>query len=448
MNLAEMKRKRSELLRKMEEIDEQAQAEGRELNDGELAVTEDLMSQAEELTNQIEQVEKAQSLRDRIGRLRDNVNTPAKSRSSQDYKPSSVVTREPITATPAFEQDPKCGYANDRDFMFEVLEVGSGRKQASDRLRFLAAVGSDEQSGIDDPHGGFLVPTGFSPNLMQVRTDANFITSRMMEIPMAVSKVDIPARVDKDHSTSVAGGLVVTRRPETVAPGSSRLKTELISLNASSLMGLSYVTEELLQDSPISVAALLAAGFSDAFNGQAVDEAINGTGAGEPLGYLNSGATIEVAKESGQAADTINYTNITKIRARVWGYGNSIWVANHDTLPQLMTMASADNAHIWQPSARDGEPDSLLGRPIVFTEFTPTLGDKGDISCVNMSQYLHGTLGSRTPNRAESIHVRFVNHERTFKFWLRNDGRPWWKTALTPKNGATLSPFVTLAERA
>ena len=47
------------------------------------------------------------------------------------------------------------------------------------------------------------------------------------------------------------------------------------------------------------------------------------------------------------------------------------------------------------------------------------------------------------------MHVRFENHEQVFKFWTENAGAPWWRSALTPKNGAnTLSPFVTLAARA
>src|SRR5690606_34274109 len=131
------------------------------------------------------------------------------------------------------------------------------------------------------------------------------------------------------------------------------------------------------------------------------------------------------------------------------GYGNAIWLANHDTLPQLMLMNQAigtGGAVVWQPSAREGEPELLLGRPIVFTEFTKTIGDAGDIVLGNWSQYLEGTL---TPmQQAESMHVRFENHERTFKFWVENDGRCWWRSPLTPKNSAaTLSPFVTLAAR-
>jgi hypothetical protein len=66
---------------------------------------------------------------------------------------------------------------------------------------------------------------------------------------------------------------------------------------------------------------------------------------------------------------------------------------------------------------------------------------------VNWSQYLEGTLQGLQSD--ESIHVRFLANERTFRFYLRNDGRGWWKSALTPRKGAnSLSPFVGLAERA
>ena len=62
------------------------------------------------------------------------------------------------------------------------------------------------------------------------------------------------------------------------------------------------------------------------------------------------------------------------------------------------------------------------------------------------SQYLEGYR--QDMQMAESIHVRFLNHENTFKFWVRNDGAPWWRSALTPhKSSDTLSPFVTLAAR-
>ena len=69
----------------------------------------------------------------------------------------------------------------------------------------------------------------------------------------------------------------------------------------------------------------------------------------------------------------------------------------------------------------------------------------GDLILVNWAEYIEALYQGL--QQAESIHVRFVNHERSFKFWVRNCGQPWWSTALTPKYGDTLSPLVTLAAR-
>ena len=262
--------------------------------------------------------------------------------------------------------------------------------------------------------------------------------------------VDILARVDKDHSSSVSGGFTVTRKPETVSATSSRMEMELITLKASSLFGLAYATEEILTDSPMSFAALIDSGFRDQFPAHILDEKIRGNGGAEFLGVLESDAEVVVAKETGQDADTIVADNVIKMAERSWGFGSAIWLANHDTRHQLSTLTIATGTGgvlIYQPSDREGFPDMLLGRPVFYTEYASTLGDAGDIMLVNWSQYLEGLY--QPLESAESVHVRFVNHERAFKFWLRNAGAPWWRSALTPAQSSdTLSPIVTLAARA
>ena len=64
-----------------------------------------------------------------------------------------------------FENDPKCGFASPRDYIMAVLAHGNQdvRTAEDQRLRFLAAAGSDEQGTYSDPYGGFLVPMGFHP---------------------------------------------------------------------------------------------------------------------------------------------------------------------------------------------------------------------------------------------------------------------------------------------
>jgi HK97 family phage major capsid protein len=89
---------------------------------------------------------------------------------------------------------------------------------------------------------------------------------------------------------------------------------------------------------------------------------------------------------------------------------------------------------------------TLLGRPVIPVEYCDNVGDKGDILLADFSQY---ALIEKGPASAYSIHVRFTSDEQTFRMVHRVDGQPLWKNALTPYNaGSTLSPFVTLNERA
>jgi HK97 family phage major capsid protein len=230
----------------------------------------------------------------------------------------------------------------------------------------------------------------------------------------------------------------------------ARMSFEQVTIRADSLYGLAYATEELLADSPQSFVAMLEQGFNDQFLWHLVGERIEGTGIGEYLGVRNCPAYQAIAKETGQAADTIVFNNICKMRARCWNYSRAVWHYNQDCLPTLMTMTipvGTGGILAWQTSAREGEPDLFFGRPAYACEHCETVGDAGDILLCVWSEYLEGIY--QPMQMAESIHVRFVENERTFRFTMRCGGAPWWRTYLTPKNGTNyLSPFNGIAARA
>jgi HK97 family phage major capsid protein len=265
---------------------------------------------------------------------------------------------------------------------------------------------------------------------------------------MMAPTVTFNARVDKNHSTSVSGGLTVARREETVDGASSRMKFEQVILTANEEFGLAFASERIIADSPQSFVAILNAGFRDEYVAAAMKERISGTGTGERLGFLNAGCKISVSKETGQAAATIKKENIDKMEARCWRYNRAVWLANHNTRPQLKSLVqvvgTGGNAVPYFVGANGG-PETLSGRPIFFSEFAKTVGTEGDLILIVPSEYLEGTYESE--QYAESIHVRFAAAERAFRFYRRNDGRPWWASALAPKNGDSLSPVVTLATR-
>lgn len=421
-------------------------------------------------------IEQIQALRNREERLdavlaAELTEPPIATSRDTDAGPGRVEVKPPN-----FIKDPKKGFQTHTEFLTGVIKSTRAGRVEDPRLRFLVsdregkavhqigtdgmvidaagrsvniAAGSDEQGMYADPYGGFFVPEAFSPGPMQVQPEADPIGPRVTRVPMTAPVVKINARVDKDHSTSVSGGFQLYRRAETDSASSSRAAYEQVRLEANSLYGLAYATNELLASSPVSFAAIIAAGFRSEIPNKLIDERLNGTGVGEFEGVANSGAIVTVSAETDQDADSIVYENIVKMRARAWNYQNCVWLYNHDCLPQLMTMVleiGTGGVPMWQTSARDGEPDMLCGRPAFPTEYCKTVGDAGDIILVNWGEYLEGTY--MPFETAESMHVRFVENETAFRVTMMNAGALWWRSYLTPKNSTNyLSPVVYLAAR-
>ena len=349
--------------------------------------------------------------------------------------------------------DPKGGFKDHKDFLRAVMTTSHTGKEDPRLRRFRATQGSDEQQSGSDPYGGYLIPPAVAPGVLTVSPEADPVAPLVRSIPMTAPTVAFNARVDKNHTQSVSGGLTVTRKPETVDATQSRMKFEQIRLVANDLFGLTFATENILVDSPESFIAMLSTGFGEEFGSHIMDERLNGDGAGMFQGILNAGnlSLIVVAKEGSQAGSTILKENIDKMVARCWRYSGAVWHANQTVRPQLSSLfqlvgtTGGEPVDYFKPGSGKNGEDMLLGRPIFFTEYCAALGTQGDIVLAQWSEFLEGTY--QRMRQDESIHVRFLSAERAFRFFIRNDGKPWWTAPLTPRKGITLSPFVTLAAR-
>lgn len=306
--------------------------------------------------------------------------------------------------------------------------------------------------------GGFLVGTQMSNGLITKAHDVSLLFPRCRNIPIGPAANGLKMNgVDETSRANGSrwGGVRVYRTNEAAALTGSAPKFSQIQIDLEKMTGLHYATDELLQDATALGAVLLEA-FGEEFAFKLDDEILAGTGAGEMLGILNSGALVSVSKESGQDADSLAWANIKKIYARLWGRSRAgaVWLANQDCLPELMGMTmpvGTGGVPVWLPAggAANSPHDTLLGRPILYPEQCETIGDKGDIYFADLGQYL--TIDKGGIQSAQSIHVQFVAAETCFRFIYRNNGRPLWDSAMTPYKGGstkTVSPFIALNERA
>ena len=303
--------------------------------------------------------------------------------------------------------------------------------------------------------GGFLIPETLRSAILQVALESAIVRPRAQVIPMDSLRVPIPIIDSTSNVSNVFGGIVSYWTEEAATLTESQATFGRVVLDAKKLTSFASVPNELLADAP-AFAAFFDTIFPRAISWFEDIGFMTGTGVGEPQGFINCPASVQVAKESGQPANTILWENITKMYARMLptGLGNAVWIASIDTFPQLATMAlsvGTGGSAVWlgnfQNSGDATPPVSILGRPVYFTEKAEPLSTTGDINFVDLSYYLIGDR--QTMQAMSSEHYQFQNDKTAFRIIERLDGRPWLQSAITPQNNSsnTLSPFVQLASR-
>lgn len=424
------------LMKKSADIDAKAVAESRELTEAELALKNEILDTVEDLHKTVATLER----QDRLTRI---LEAPEQAK--------TVDKKGPVSS--GIEVKDKERFSSFGQQLAAVFNAGRPGGHVDPRL-FNAASGLNETVPSD---GGFLVQQDFTNELLQEVFQTGVLASRCRKQTISGNSNGIKINgVDETSRASTRyGGIVGYWQDEASEKTASKPKFRKIELNLKKLIGLCYATDELLQD-----AAALESFIRQAFIGEfgfLLDDAIiNGTGAGQPLGILNSGCLVSVSKETGQKAATVVTENIVKMYSRRFASmtNNYVWLYNQNIEPQLFTMSLAvgtGGIPVYMPPGglTDAPYGRIMGLPAIAIEQAATLGTSGDIILADLKDgYVLAEKGGVQADM--SIHVRFIYDESVFRFVLRVDGQPVRASALTPyKGGAnyTQSHFIALETR-
>jgi HK97 family phage major capsid protein len=336
-----------------------------------------------------------------------------------------------------------------------VMKAGMPGEQADQRLFDVrAASGLNETTPSE---GAFLVQQDFSSELITSVFQSAILAPKCRRIQISqnanglkMNGIDETSRV----SGSRGGGIQSYWVAEAAQITASKPKFRQLSFDLKKLVGLVYVTDELLADSA-ALEGVVRQAFVNEF-AYVLDEVVyRGSGAGQPLGLLHASSLVTVSKEVGQSAKSILPENIFKMWARLLpgSESNACWYINKDCLPALMSMSlpvGIGGVAVYTPAnAIAGTPyNTLMGRPVIPIEQASTVGTVGDIVLADLTGgYIIVEKGG--VQTAMSIHLRFQYDESCFRFSLRADGMPVLASAITPANGSdSLGHFVALATRA
>lgn len=266
----------------------------------------------------------------------------------------SQATNAPITNRPTTGEDDKTGRASaayKKDF-WNIMR-GKAAQSVQNALR----IG-------DDSEGGYLVPDEFERRLIEALEDENIIRKHAHIISTSHGDRKIPVVASKGTASWVDEGAQIQPSDDKFAQ---------VTLGAYKVATMIKVSEELLSDSIFDLEAYIARGFASRIGDKEEQAFISGDGVGKPTGFLHSNGGGEVGVTTAGAAVITLDEMIDLYHSLRSPYRRKAVFIMHDTTVKIIRkLKDANGQFLWQPSIKEGAPDTILGRPVVNSPYMPT----------------------------------------------------------------------------
>lgn len=339
MNTLELRRKRAALIEEARKILDAAEAEGRSLTAEEQEQWDRIMADVDALKQTIEREE-------RLAVIEKELSEP-------------IETRR-LELRPVPEGQGEDRAANLPNSGAEYRAAWNTWMRHGKNL-----LGPEEYRALNrgtDSAGGYLVPHELERRLVQALEDENVMRALATVVTMDTDR-DVPIEEDTGEAYWTAEEGDYTE---------SDAKFAQKTLRAHKLTRLMRISEELLQDAAFDLEAYVVSNYGRTMGRKEEEAFIAGDGTGKPRGViLDAQVGHMAASATAIAADEIFdlYHSLRRPYRR-----RATWLANDSTILALRKLKDNEGRYIWQPSLAAGQPDTLLGRPIVTSNYVPEIG--------------------------------------------------------------------------
>ena len=207
--------------------------------------------------------------------------------------------------------------------------------------------------------GGILAPAALERTLLDFTAQYNVMRS-LASVRSSNSDVEIPYATNRATAYHLDEGADFT---------ASKPDFAKLSMGAHKVGALSIVTNEAMQDMFIDLENWIRDDFGVAFATLEETDFVNGTGVKQPRGFLKDATKgLDAASATAITADElIDLQHALKRQFRK----NATWLMNDATVKLIRKLKGTDGQYLWQPSIKEGTPDTLLSRPLVTSDEMP-----------------------------------------------------------------------------
>jgi len=189
------------------------------------------------------------------------------------------------------------------------------------------------------------------------------------------------------------------------------------------------ISNKLIRSSIVGVEALVQQRLAYKFAVTEEKALMTGSGAGQPLGLFTahpSGipTSRDVVGSNTATAIVADTLFDVKYNQKQQYQSTGVWLFHRDAVRQIMKLKDTSNQYLWQPSIQMGQPDMLLGRPVLQSEYVPNtfttgryVGLFGDLSFVWIVDAMEITVQKLVELYAETGQTGYIGR-------LEMDGAP------------------------
>ena len=298
----------------------------------------------------------------------------------------AMPVNTPITSKPEnVKMDEKKGRASD-----------AYKKAFWNGMRSKYASVSNVLSEGTDSEGGYLVPDEYENTLVQALEGENVIRGRSHVITTSNGTHKIPVVASKGEASWIDENGAYPEDDDTFAQ---------VNIDAHKVGTIIKVSEELLNDSAFNLESYFAQEFGRHIGTKEEEAFINGNGSSKPTGILAS-AEVGVTTASDKAITADELIDLFYSLKGVYRR-NAVWVLNDTTVKAIRKLKDNNGQYIWQPALKDGDHDTLLGRPILTTGAMPEIA--ADAKPVIFGDLSYYWIGDRQGVTFKRLNERYAD---------------------------------------
>lgn len=260
---------------------------------------------------------------------------------------------------------------------------GESRGEVSDKMKeFRNYLLNGEKRDISvGSGGGALSPQEFVAEIIKGVENDSPLYGLVRKFPLSEAK-SLGAPYEAADASDASWTAEV---PISDITADATLAYSLRELSPNTLVKLIKISDKLVKVSALPIEQIVKEKITEKLVAAFENGITVGTGSGQPLGVFTASANgVPTSRDVTTAGATLAADDLikTKMSLKPAYRRKARWVMSTDILTDCLLLKDKNDQYLWRPGLRDGDPDTLLGLPVIESAYAPSTKTSGSYIAV------------------------------------------------------------------